>query len=994
MARENRELHMPPLSIARRLVSFLAFASLLLVAPFARAVGAPTVAVFYSPNSMAQGATSTLGIQILDQSGLGFTGGHTTAPFVYDTTGSVVNAATPIQFNSCSGAGFTLTATPGGTSLQLSGVDMLTPGGSCFIDINVTTTGPGTYSTTFPAGGFTASTGSNFSSGPVTLTSVAPIVVTSTADSGAGSLRNAITQINGGVCSAGAAITFAIPGAGVQTITPLSQLPALTCGPVMIDGYSQTGAVANSSASGSNNATINIGLDGSNCSGCDGLQVTAGGQTIRGLAIYSFAGAGVSIGGAGSVSLFGNYIGTDPGGMNALGNAATGVKITGGQLMLGSSSPGDANLVSANGVGVWVASTSRATISNNLIGGKRDGTSGNGNAGLGIYFNGACCGSISANFVRYNGAAGIAVDAATTGRVITSVNSSFANGGIGIDFNYPDGATPNNTAGVENYPVITSVTHVGSDTVVSGSLQRAASSSPLPATIELYHNTTLSPLTEGEGVIDVFSTSLDITGFVAFTRTIVGSLVDNVSATTTVDTCGDGCLQSSEYSPMVAVVVPASVGFTPASLTFAARTVSTTSPAQTLTLTNSGAGALAISSITITGDFAFTSACGASLAAGATCALNVTFTPLATGLRTGAIAIASNATGSPQSVALSGSGQVALAPIIRVTPSVGEFAPQELGTTSSAQLFVIINVGNATLVFNDISVTGAGFTLQPTVTSYERCGAAIQSGAVCAVQVTFAPPATGPFAGVLRVTGNASNSPLDVPLVASGVITVPPRALSMQSSLAFPDQPVGTQSAGLPVTITNTSASTVSITELSVTGDFDVSDTCTTIAAHTTCAPLVTFGPTALDARNGTLTIHALSESAPYLVGLSGNGVFSDVPQVSLSVTHLGFGDTLIDAPVTAHVTLTNVGTVPVNLQSVLARGPFLVSETCPFSIPVHGTCDISISFFPNIVGAVVGTIEIATNAAGSPHEVQVSGVGCAIPSVARFRAGTPLCGS
>ena len=158
--------------------------------------------------------------------------------------------------------------------------------------------------------------------------------------------------------------------------------------------------------------------------------------------------------------------------------------------------------------------------------------------------------------------------------------------------------------------------------------------------------------------------------------------------------------------------------------------------------------------------------------------------------------------------------------------------------------------------------------------------------------------------------------------------------------------------------------------------------------------PLVTFGPTALGARNGTLTIHALSESAPYLVGLSGNGVFSDVPQVSLSVTHLGFGDTLIDAPVTAHVTLTNVGTVPVNLQSVLARGQFLVSETCPFSIPVHGTCDISISFFPYIVGAVVGTIEIATNAAGSPHEVQVSGVGCAIPSVARFRAGTPLCGS
>src|SRR5450631_2383616 len=123
MVRENRELHMPPLSIARRLVSFLAFASLLLVAPFARA-GAPTVTIFYSPPSMAQGGTATLFFQFLDQSGAGFTGGNMTAPFVYDVTGSVVNAAAPI-FNGCSGTGFALTANPGSTSMQVSGVDIL-----------------------------------------------------------------------------------------------------------------------------------------------------------------------------------------------------------------------------------------------------------------------------------------------------------------------------------------------------------------------------------------------------------------------------------------------------------------------------------------------------------------------------------------------------------------------------------------------------------------------------------------------------------------------------------------------------------------------------------------------------------------------------------------------------------------------------------------------------------------------------------------------------
>jgi hypothetical protein len=59
----------------------------------------------------------------------------------------------------------------------------------------------------------------------------------------------------------------------------------------------------------------------------------------------------------------------------------------------------------------------------------------------------------------------------------------------------------------------------------------------------------------------------------------------------------------------------------------------------------------------------------------------------------------------------------------------------------------------------------------------------------------------------------------------------------------------------------------------------------------------------------------------------------------------------------------------------------------------VHGTCDITIGFFPNLVGSVVGTIEIVTNAAESPHDVQVSGVGCAIPSLSRARSGQPICG-
>ena len=82
----------------------------------------------------------------------------------------------------------------------------------------------------------------------------------------------------------------------------------------------------------------------------------------------------------------------------------------------------------------------------------------------------------------------------------------------------------------------------------------------------------------------------------------------------------------------------------------------TTSAAQSLTLTNTGSAPLTISSIAINGDFAQTNACGTSVAAGASCTITVTFTPTAAGTRSAMVTITDNATDSPHTVALSGTG--------------------------------------------------------------------------------------------------------------------------------------------------------------------------------------------------------------------------------------------------------------------------------------------------------------------------------------------------
>ena len=96
------------------------------------------------------------------------------------------------------------------------------------------------------------------------------------------------------------------------------------------------------------------------------------------------------------------------------------------------------------------------------------------------------------------------------------------------------------------------------------------------------------------------------------------------------------------------------------SLTFPTQTVGTTSAAKFITLTNTGNTPLLLGSLTVSGNFSFTSgttcANGATVAVGATCTINVAFTPTAKGVRSGDIKITDNALISPQLIALVGTG--------------------------------------------------------------------------------------------------------------------------------------------------------------------------------------------------------------------------------------------------------------------------------------------------------------------------------------------------
>src|SRR5439155_57091 len=151
---------------------------------------------------------------------------------------------------------------------------------------------------------------------------------------------------------------------------------------------------------------------------------------------------------------------------------------------------------------------------------------------------------------------------------------------------------------------------------------------------------------------------------------------------------------------------------------------------------------LSISGIAVTGtnsgDFAQTHTCGASLAAGTTCTISVTFKPTTTGTRTASVAVTDNASGSPHTAALSGSGvsSTTSTPVASLSPTSLAFGNQTVGTTSAVKYATLTNTGHATLTFSgSFAISGGDFHFAGLGT----CGSSVAAGASCLVSVKFTP---------------------------------------------------------------------------------------------------------------------------------------------------------------------------------------------------------------------------------------------------------------
>ena len=254
-------------------------------------------------------------------------------------------------------------------------------------------------------------------------------IVTNTLDAGPGSLRQAILDANAhpNVPGLPDKIIFAIPGAGTQNIALASALPVIT-DPVSIDGATQPGT----------GATPLVAIDGSALVGAiDGLRIDASGSVVRSLNIRSFPSDGIEVRGS-NVLIEKNTIGTDFGGLSALGNKEYGIRIQGG-----ANNRIDSNVISGNVVGgmAMVGDTAvNNTIANNTIGAKFGGTVALPNTGHGIIVVDSDTNEFSRNVLSGNTYSGIFIMGSATGNKVvgnsigTQISGSAAlpNGSDGV----------------------------------------------------------------------------------------------------------------------------------------------------------------------------------------------------------------------------------------------------------------------------------------------------------------------------------------------------------------------------------------------------------------------------------------------------------------------------------------------------------------------------------------------------------------------------------
>jgi len=343
-------------------------------------------------------------------------------------------------------------------------------------------------------------------------------------------------------------------------------------------------------------------------------------------------------------------------------------------------------------------------------------------------------------------------------------------------------------------------------------------------------------------------------------------------------------VNNSPSSPLVVALAGTGVASalqltaSPVSLSFGSIATGT-STSQSVTVTNTGNSSVSVSQISENGTgfsvAGFTAPL--TLTAGQSTTFSVTFAPASAASLSGSVTITSNASNSPLTISLSGTG---VQPQISVTPASVSFGNVTVGVTNTQSL-TIRNAGTANLSVTQAVMAGTGYTLSGLTVPLS-----VAPGGSSVFTIGFTPASASSFSGSLTLVSNTSNSPLVVALAGTGIspvlqLTVTP------ASLSFGSITTGT-SATQSVTVTNSGNASVTLSQISESGTgFSVTG-CTpplTLAAGQSTSFSVTFDTATAGSLSGSVTVTSNAANSPEVISLSGAGTAPASYSVNLSWT-------------------------------------------------------------------------------------------------------------
>lgn len=316
------------------------------------------------------------------------------------------------------------------------------------------------------------------------------------------------------------------------------------------------------------------------------------------------------------------------------------------------------------------------------------------------------------------------------------------------------------------------------------------------------------------------------------------------------------------------------------------------------------------------------------------------------------------------------------APVVTLTPTSLNFGNQAVGTKSAPQVITVNNTGTSTLVLTGINIAGAAGNYAQSNT----CAATLNANASCTISITFSPQSVGTLTATLKLNDNAAGSPQEATLTGAG--TGPGVTLSV-ASLSFKGVTVNKKSAAKTVTVTNSGTSNLTVSSIVPSGDFTETNNCTgsAIVAGGSCTISVTFAPTEVWSRGGSLVIYDNAYGNPeqvvLLVGLANSGAAA-----TISPTSLSWGDQSLGTSSAAKtITLTNSGVATLEINSVIASGDYAQTNNCSTSLAMNASCTINVTFSPSYTGSRSGFLSLNDTAASYLQTVNLTGTGTVVSS-------------